>query len=581
MSQETHHELSQKHAHEDLQTLLAVLPGSIQVAIRQAGREDDLLEIVMDLGRLPTARYVDAEVALRADEVTAEEIEQVVNNIGDFDDDNRAGIARTLHRISGIRNRKGHVVGLTCRVARAVYGTIDIITDIVEEGHSILLLGRPGVGKTTMLREMARILAEKKRVVIVDTSNEIGGDGDIPHPAVGKARRMQVPRPSHQDETMIEAVENHNPEVIVIDEIGREKEAAAARTINERGVQLIGTAHGRTLENLLLNPTLSDLIGGIESVTLSDEEARRRGTQKTVLERRAPPTFDVLIEIQDRQKLAVHRDVAGAVDEMLRQRPLTVELRSRDEQGQIQIEQQQAYYWTPGATSRRESRESRESRGQRESRERGGNGNGSSSAGNGRLTVPASSDASSGRSYAAAPSPTPKGESSVPSDKPTVKLYAYGVARNRLIQVARRLRVPLEIVEDLSQATMLVTLKSLYRKRRQLISDAERRRVSIYVLRANTNSQIEAFLADAFNLEHVSSEDPFESAIAEAQRAIEMVHSGQQSVDLAPVSPSLRRYQHQMARQANLVSHSYGREPNRHVRIFSTPRNGVDMGMAQ
>ena len=581
MSQETHHELSQKHAHEDLQTLLAVLPGSIQVAIRQAGREDDLLEIVMDLGRLPTARYVDGEVALRADEVTAEEIEQVVNNIGDFDDDNRAGIARTLHRISGIRNRKGHVVGLTCRVARAVYGTIDIITDIVEEGHSILLLGRPGVGKTTMLREMARILAEKKRVVIVDTSNEIGGDGDIPHPAVGKARRMQVPRPSHQDETMIEAVENHNPEVIVIDEIGREKEAAAARTINERGVQLIGTAHGRTLENLLLNPTLSDLIGGIESVTLSDEEARRRGTQKTVLERRAPPTFDVLIEIQDRQKLAVHRDVAGAVDEMLRQRPLTVELRSRDEQGQIQIEQQQAYYWTPGATSRRESRESRESRGQRETRERGGNGNGSSSAGNGRLTVPASSDASSGRSYAAAPSPTPKGESSVSSDKPTVKLYAYGVARNRLIQVARRLRVPLEIVEDLSQATMLVTLKSLYRKRRQLISDAERRRVSIYVLRANTNSQIEAFLADAFNLEHVSSEDPFESAIAEAQRAIEMVHSGQQSVDLAPVSPSLRRYQHQMARQANLVSHSYGREPNRHVRIFSTPRNGVDMGMAQ
>jgi stage III sporulation protein SpoIIIAA len=580
-TQHTHHELSQKHAHEDLQTLLDVLPPTIQAAIRQAGREDDLLEIVMDLGRLPSARYVDSEVALRNEEVTAEEIEQVVNNIGDFDDDNRAGIARTLHRISGIRNRKGHVVGLTCRVARAVYGTIDIIADIVEEGHSILLLGRPGVGKTTMLREMARILAEKKRVVIVDTSNEIGGDGDIPHPAVGKARRMQVPRPSHQDETMIEAVENHNPEVIVIDEIGREKEAAAARTINERGVQLIGTAHGRTLENLLLNPTLSDLIGGIESVTLSDEEARRRGTQKTVLERRAPPTFDVLIEIQDRQKLAVHRDVAGAVDEMLRQRPLTVELRSRDEEGQIQIEQQQAYYWTPGATSRRESRESRESRGQRETRERAGNGNGNSNGGNGRpLPVPASSDAGK-RSFAAAAAPTPKGESAPPSDRPTVKLYAYGVARNRLIQVARRLRVPLEIVEDLSQATMLVTLKSLYRKRRQLISDAERRRVSIYVLRANTNSQIEAFLADAFNLEHVSSEDPFESAIAEAQRAIEMVHSGQQSVDLAPVSPSLRRYQHQMARQANLVSHSYGREPNRHVRIFSTPRNGADVGLAQ
>lgn len=578
MSELTHQELSQLHAQEDLQTLLAVLPESIQTGIRQLGHEDDLLEIVMDLGRPPTARYVDGERVVRSEEVTSLEIEQVVANIGDFDDDNRAGIARTLHRISGIRNRKGHVVGLTCRVARAVYGTIDIIADIVAEGHSILLLGRPGVGKTTMLREMARVLAEEKRVIIVDTSNEIGGDGDIPHPAVGKARRMQVPRPSHQDETMIEAVENHNPEVIVIDEIGREKEAAAARTINERGVQLIGTAHGRTLENLLLNPTLSDLIGGIESVTLSDEEARRRGTQKTVLERRSPPTFDVLVEIQDRQKLVAHRDVAAAVDAMLRQRPLTVELRTRDEEGQIQIERQEAYYWTPGATSRRESRESRESRGQRErdGRERAGNGRGSDN--NGRPYASASSERSSGGYVAAAPSAASApaaSDATSTSDRPPVKLYAYGVARNRLIQAARRLRVPLEIVDDLSQATMLVTLKSLYRKRRQLISDAERRRISIYVLRANTNSQIESFLADAFNLEHVASDDPFESAIAEAQRAIEMIHSGHQSVDLAPVSPSLRRYQHQMARQANLVSHSYGREPNRHVRIFSTPRNAA------
>ncbi|MBP8001237.1 MAG: AAA family ATPase [Chloroflexi bacterium] len=574
MSQLTHYELSQKHAYEDLQTLLAVLPDSIQNAIRQAGQENNLLEIVLDLGRLPSARYVEGEIILRPEEVTTREIEQVVNNIGDFDDDNRAGIARTLHRISGIRNRKGAVVGLTCRVARAVYGTIDIMADIVEEGHSILLLGRPGVGKTTMLREMARVLAEKKRVIIVDTSNEIGGDGDIPHPAVGKARRMQVPRPSHQDETMIEAVENHNPEVIVIDEIGREKEAAAARTINERGVQLIGTAHGRTLENLLLNPTLSDLIGGIESVTLSDEEARRRGTQKTVLERRSPPTFDILIEIQDRQKLVVHRDVAAAVDEMLRQRPLTVELRSRDEEGQIHIEQQESYYWTPGATSRRESRENRELRGQRgEGRERVVNG------GNGR-PVPVAVEGNN-RNYAAAAARSEP--VALSTDRPPVKLYPYGVARNRLIQAARRLRVPLEIVDDLTQANMLVTLKSLYRKRRQLISDAERRRVSVYVLRANTNSQIDSFLADAFNLENVipSNDDPFESAIAEAQRAIEMIHSGQQSVDLAPVNPSLRRYQHQMARQANLVSHSYGREPNRHVRIFSTPRNEANASMGE
>ena len=325
--------MSQRQITDDLQALLGVLPAGITQAVSDADDSDNLLEVILDLGRLPTARFVDREVVLSATEVTHADIDYVVERIGDFDADNRAGLERTLHRISAIRNRRGHIVGLTCRVGRAVYGTIDIIKDLIESGKSLLLLGRPGVGKTTMLREAARILAESKRVVIVDTSNEIGGDGDVPHPAVGRARRMQVQMPSLQHEVMIEAVENHNPEVIVIDEIGRELEAAAARTIAERGVQLIGTAHGNTLENLLLNPTLSDLVGGIESVTLSDEEARRRGTQKTVLERRAPPTFDVLIEIQTRDRLAVHRDVAAAVDALLRGYPLPPEIRSRDEGG--------------------------------------------------------------------------------------------------------------------------------------------------------------------------------------------------------------------------------------------------------
>ncbi|MGH2594250.1 MAG: AAA family ATPase, partial [Anaerolineae bacterium] len=319
---------------DDLHVLLDVLPAPIAEAVRRANRSNELLEIVLDLGRRPEARFVDAEIELSDAEVTQTEIDTVVSRIGDFDADNRAGMERTLHRISGIRNRRGHVVGLTCRVGRAVYGTIDVIEDIIRTGKSILILGRPGVGKTTMLREVARVLAEGKpsdqvpnrRVVIVDTSNEIGGDGDIPHPAVGRARRMQVTTPSHQHEVMIEAVENHNPEVIVIDEIGRELEAAAARTIAERGVQLIGTAHGNTLDNLLLNPTLSDLVGGIESVTLSDEEARRRGTQKTVLERRAPPTFDILVEIQERDRLTVHHDVSASVDALLRGRPLQAEL---------------------------------------------------------------------------------------------------------------------------------------------------------------------------------------------------------------------------------------------------------------
>src|SRR5512137_851495 len=297
---------------DDLDALLGVLPGSIVEAVHKANDYDNLLEIILDLGRVPTARFVDSELELLPSEVTRAEIDFVVERIGEFDADNRAGLERTLHRISGIRNRHGTIVGLTCRVGRAVYGTIDIIQDLVESGKSILILGKPGIGKTTMLREAARILAESKRVIIVDTSNEIGGDGDVPHPAVGSARRMQVAKPSLQHEVMIEAVENHNPEVIVIDEIGRELEAVAARTIAERGVQLIGTAHGQTLDNLLLNPTLSDLVGRIEAVTLSDEEARRRGTQKTVLERRAPPTFDVLIELQDRQKLLVHHDVASS-----------------------------------------------------------------------------------------------------------------------------------------------------------------------------------------------------------------------------------------------------------------------------
>ena len=310
--------MTQKRITDDLHALMAVLPPRIVEAVKRANNSDNLLEIVLDLGRTPMARFVDHELELTKEEVSRADIDHVVSRIGEFDADNRAGLERTLHRISAIRNRHNIIVGLTCRVGRAVYGTIDIIQDLVESGKSILLLGKPGIGKTTMLREAARILAENKRVIIVDTSNEIGGDGDVPHPAVGKARRMQVATPSLQHEVMIEAVENHNPEVIVIDEIGRELEAMAARTIAERGVQLVATAHGRTMENLLLNPTLSDLIGGIESVTLSDEEARRRGTQKTVLERRSPPTFDVLVELQERDRVAVHPDVAEVVDTLVR-----------------------------------------------------------------------------------------------------------------------------------------------------------------------------------------------------------------------------------------------------------------------
>jgi stage III sporulation protein SpoIIIAA len=503
---------------DDLDALLEIVPPAISKAVRKENNGGDLLEMVMDLGRQPEARFLRREVTLSKSEVTREDIDYVVSRVSEFTTDNRAGIERTLHRISCIRNRWGTVVGLTLRVGRAVYGTVDIVGDLLESGNSILLLGKPGVGKTTLLREAARVMAEAKRVVVVDTSNEIGGDGDIPHPAIGRARRMQVAKPEFQHEVMIEAVENHMPEVIIIDEIGRELEAAAARTIAERGVQLVGTAHGNTLDNLLQNPTLCDLVGGVQAVTLSDEEARRRGTQKTVLERMAPPTFDIVIEIKSWQHLAVHHDVAASVDALLRGRSHPPEIRYRDESGQIQIEHAPT---------------SLEPRGEE---------------------VPI-------RISPATPSKPPR----------VLRVYAYGIGRNRLRQAAQNLHVPVEVAEDLRQADVVLTLKNYYRRRPQPINDAERRGVPIHVLRSNTVNQMESCLADIFGLD-MADMDPLAIALREAENGINQVLSGQKSVDLSPRNSYVRRMQHELARQANLVSHSYGKDPRRHVRIFATPR---------
>ncbi len=537
---------------DDLSNLLSILPPEIAEVITHMNRNDHLLEIILDLGRVPTARFTDGEYVLLDREVTQEEIDLVVMQIGEFDADNRAGLERSLHRISAIRNRRGEIVGLTCRVGRAVYGTIDIIKDIIETGKGILFLGKPGVGKTTMLREAARVLAETKRVVIVDTSNEIGGDGDIPHPAIGKARRMQVPMPSLQHEVMIEAVENHNPEVIIIDEIGRELEAQAARTIAERGVQLIGTAHGITLENLLLNPTLSDLVGGIESVTLSDEEARRRGTQKTVLERRAPPTFEVLIELQDRDTMHIHPDVATAVDMLLRGVLLPPEVRRRGPGGETIIEQAAV---TPSMDV--------PTRSNRKRREREGPNNGHPEA---RQRMGGLAD------EARTPEPHRHGAGSEDDARAsaslrTLRVYPYAVARNRLIESARRFKVPLEVVDSLREANALLTLKNFYRRRPRLIYDAEQQGIPIYVLRSNTVAQIEDFLIDMFDLK-IEQEDPLERAIQEAREAVQAVASGAPAVDLRPQSSNIRRVQHEIARDANLLSHSYGKEPHRHVRVY-------------
>ena len=554
--------MTQRRITDDLHALLGVLPPTLAEAVIRVNDSDHLLEIVMDLGRRPMARFTTGDVELLEDEITHAEIEFVVSRISDFDADNRAGLERTLHRISAIRNRRGHIVGMTCRVGRAVYGTIDIIQDLIESGKCLLILGRPGIGKTTMLREAARILAEQARVVIVDTSNEIGGDGDVPHPAVGKARRMQVSRPNLQHEVMIEAVENHNPEVIVIDEIGRELEAAAARTIAERGVQLIGTAHGRTLENLLLNPTLSDLVGGIEAVTLSDEEARRRGTQKTVLERRAPPTFDVLIEIQERDRLAIHPDVAAAVDALVRSYPLVPEIRFRDASGEIQIEKAPKPTVRPvgmafGAT------QSGMMTGQSQSGMQSGMRRAVSSE---PATQPRVNGGETSRMVETS---LPEGGTERNASLQQVRIYPYGVARNRLMQSAKRLGVPALVVRELAEADALITLRSYYRGREQTILEAEARGMPIYVLRANTNSQIEQMLAELFNLAyHPNSLDNWDETANQTQAAIQMVMNGERYIDLAPATAAIRRIQHEMARQAQLTSHSYGKEPNRRVRIY-------------
>lgn len=535
--------MTQKRITDDLQALMSVLPPIVAQAVEKADDSDNLLEVILDLGRVPTARFVDRELVLHNVETSHADIDYVVDRVGDFDADNRAGLERTLHRISAIRNRRGDVVGLTCRVGRAVYGTTDLIQDLIESGKSLLLLGRPGVGKTTMLREAARILAESKRVVIVDTSNEIGGDGDVPHPAVGRARRMQVATPSLQHEVMIEAVENHNPEVIVIDEIGRELEAVAARTIAERGVQLIGTAHGNSLENLLLNPTLSDLVGGIESVTLSDEEARRRGTQKTVLERRSAPTFDVLIEIQTRDRLAVHLDVSEAVDSLLRGYPLPPEIRSRNEGGEIVTEKIAA-----PVPPRRGGNQSQGFRRQ----------------GNGGEAL--RSETVSSALPVSAPVEPVMGAN---LNAKAVRIYPYGVARNRLNQAIKRMSVPALVEKQLGEADVMVTLRSYYRKRQRAIIDAENRGMPIYVLRSNTVNQMQKFLGDLFNLSReAESGSAEEHALQQTQGAINAVLNGERWVELPPASSYIRRLQHQMARKANLTSHSYGKEPNRRVRIF-------------
>lgn len=492
---------------DDLDALLDVLPPHIRQALLEQPDNSELLEVVLDLGRLPEARYPRKEIVLSDKEVTESDIEYIVSRIGSFSGDNRAGIERTLHRISAIRNREGRIVGMTCRVGRAVLGTVKFIQDLVESGKSVLLLGRPGIGKTTMLREVARVLADdsKKRVIVVDTSNEIAGDGDIPHPGIGHSRRMQVPTPSMQHAVMIEAVENHTPEVIIIDEIGTSLEAEAARTIAERGVQLVGTAHGNSLDNLMMNPTLSDLIGGIQTVTLGDEEARRRHTQKSVLERKAPPTFGIIVEIQERDRVVVHPDVGQAVDAILHRRPQETEIRWVDENGEIRRDK----VTTPQVLNKREIAPKRE----------------------------------------------------------TPRIYLFGLNRAKLEEAARAKGITLDFTTDPKESNLLLTTKNYYRRKPQKIRDAELSGVPIYVVKSNNLPHLRQCLETIYSPQ---KDIPIDSAIEEAEIAIIQVKEGKGPVELSPQNAYIRRLQHLLAERHNLTSHSLGKEPRRRVKILKS-----------
>ena len=515
----------------DLEAIIDKLPPRIAEPLFEREDRSELLEVVLDLGREPEGRFLDESFILSPAEVAEDDLQHVIERIGAFGGDNRAGIERTLHRISAIRNRNDKVVGLTLRVGRAVYGTIKIIEDLVVTGKSILLLGRPGVGKTTMLREVARVLADDahKRVVVVDTSNEIAGDGDIPHAGIGRARRMQVPSPTQQHAVMIEAVENHMPEVIVIDEIGTELEANAARTIAERGVQLVATAHGNTLENLILNPTLSDLIGGVESVTLGDIEARRRRTQKTVLERRSPPTFDILVEIQGWSQVAIHSEVAAVVDRMLRGFPVTRELRTMDEDGKVshtKSEQSTALSGENGGGRRFDAQHVSEGK-RRDDR------------------------------------PAPEAPTRV------THVLPYGVNKGKLQQAMRGSQAPVELVAEIGDADLLLTTKNFYRRKTQALQQAEEKGTPVYVLRKNTTPQIQQFFrAISRSRGNSHSQESVARAIKEAEEASARVDQGNDYADLSPQGAYVRHLQHQIADQHGLLSASAGQEPSRRVVIY-------------
>ena len=561
---------------DDLDRLLEVLPAEVQQALATPQQRDQLLEVVLDLGRVPEARYPARVMALGENPVTRTDLEAVLDQLSNFGGDNRAGIERTLHRISAIRNRVGDVVGLTCRVGRAVFGTVAMVRDLLDSNQSLLLMGRPGVGKTTALREIARVLADDlgKRVVVIDTSNEIAGDGDIPHPAIGRARRMQVARPELQHQVMIEAVENHMPEVIVIDEIGTELEALAARTIAERGVMLVATAHGNELANLIKNPTLADLVGGIQSVTLGDEEARRRRTQKTVLERAADPTFPLAVEMHTRHRWLVHRDVARTVDWLLRGQTPRPEIREVGPDGQLTRQAP-----SPPSLASPQSLE-------RPEQPRIGRGWEWPA-----LVLPKEGDAGE----EAGPDGGGDGDDDAvhklalaASPGQSLRVYGAGISPSQLEQVARSRQLPVELAGTVELADVVLAVRQQLGRDPHVRRQAQELGIPILVIKSAALPQVQRGLerllanrqgpplgepeAAGESRVHSSQAAGMDDALAaleECRLAVEQVVLPQgHPVELLPRNGRVRQMQAELASRYRLRTAVFGRGPAQYLRVF-------------
>jgi len=535
---------------DDLNRLVSLLPAELQASLASPESRDQLLEVVLDLGRVPEARYSGWSIPLGDSSITRADLKAMVERLGEFGSDNRAGIERTLHRISAIRNRRGEVVGLTCRVGRAVFGTVEMVRDLLDSGDSLLLMGRPGVGKTTALREIARVLADDlgKRVVVIDTSNEIAGDGDIPHPAIGRARRMQVARPELQHHVMIEAVENHMPEVIVIDEIGTELEARAARTIAERGVTLVATAHGNALSNLIKNPTLCDLIGGIESVTLGDDEARRRRSQKTVLERAAEPTFTMAVEMHSRSRWAVYREVGRAVDALLRGQVPSSEERKMASDGRVlRVKSLQV---SPSPLRRPSLAP---------------------------VPLPDPVDPTPGQPLGRA---VAQPERMMPQAPPKVfQVLCCGLSEQRLDEAVRRHDWAVQAVEDLMQADVVLSVRQGLGRQPELRRQARDAGVPILVIKSDTLPQVERALerllmrrdSGVSHRDAADSGDQFDAsaALEECRLAVEQVVVPQgRPVELLPRSEDVRQMQADLVTRYRLRSDVFGSSGQRRLRVF-------------